>query len=220
MDYYDISLPIKDGMLSWPSDPDVKIKQFKTIGKKGSGSNLVKMETGNHFGTHFDAPKHVLKTGKGLEAFSLDTLIGRAHVVDVTGSTDEVTVADLEQSVPEGAKRVLLKTGNTTRRLLTKPFTEDYVALSGDGAAWLAAAGVKLVGIDYLSIQRRGSDGRAHTELLKHDIPVIEGLWLPDVPAGEYELIALPLRMEKGDGAPARVILKSLGAASDAGPAF
>lgn len=207
MTYYDISLPIRDGMLSWPSDPEVRIEQFKTVAEKGS--DLVKIETGNHVGTHVDAPKHVKAGGASLEVFPLKTFFGPATVIDLTGiDSGDITPAHLAVAGAGASERVLLKTRNTTEALLEKPFTEDYVALSGDGAAWLAEQGVKLVGIDYLSIQRRGSDGRAHTELLEKRIPIIEGLWLKDVPAGDYELIALPLRIENGDGAPARAILK------------
>ena len=209
MAYYDISLPIHSGMLSWPSDPDVEIYTAKTLAE--NGSNLLAWKSGTHLGTHFDAPKHVFSDGEGIDLLDLKSCIGPAVVCDLTDVADkEITAADLESVVPKSAERVLLKTSNTTRQLLTKPYTEDYVALSGDGAAWLAQRGIKLVGIDYLSIQRRGSDGRAHTELLSQGIPIIEGLFLGEVPAGEYNLIALPLRIENGDGAPARVLLDTL----------
>jgi arylformamidase len=207
-EYYDVSLPIEDGMLSWPSDPPVSLKPFKTLAEQGS--NLTKLESGNHFGTHIDAPSHTVEGGRGLEAYELDQLIGPATLYDLTEiEGNDITVEHLEETVSDGVERVLFKTRNTTDRLLTKPFTEDYVALSGEAAVWLAEAGAKLVGIDYLSIQRRGGDRRAHTALSERDIVIIEGLWLDGVPAGEYELIALPLRIKDGDGAPARVILKA-----------
>nr|MDP9212218.1 cyclase family protein [bacterium] len=88
-------------------------------------------------------------------------------------------------------------------------FTEDYVALSGEAAEWLAGRGTRVVGIDYLSIQKRGADRTPHTALLERGAVIIEGLYLGCVPAGEYELIALPLRITGGDGAPARVLLKA-----------
>lgn len=206
MKYIDVSLPIHDGMLSWPSDPDVQITPFKTIAEKGS--NLVKLETGNHFGTHFDAPSHVLEGTPGMDVYTFEQLIGPATLYDMTDiEGDEILPEHLEAVVSPGVTRVLFKTRNTTEGLLEKDFTEDYVALSGDAAAWLAERGVQLVGIDYLSIQKRGSDGRAHTELAQKNIAIIEGLYLNDVPAGEYQLIALPLRLANGDGAPARVVL-------------
>lgn len=202
-------MPIKDGMLSWPSDPDVSLTPAKTIAD--GGSNVTKLESGNHLGTHVDAPKHFLADGAGVDAFPPEQLIGPAVLVDVTAAEgDAVDVADLEDVVPDGTTRVLLKTKNTEQGLLDQPFTEDYVALSGKAAQWLADRGVKVVGIDYLSIQKRGPDRTPHTALLGAGIAIVEGLVLTDVPAGKYELTCLPLRIADGDGAPARALLKPL----------
>lgn len=206
MKYYDVSMPITDGMLSWPSDPDFKLKSFKTIAE--SGSNVQVINGSTHFGTHIDAPKHFLPAGSGVDTLSFDTLLGPAEVLDLTDIPGlEITPADLT-ILPKGVKRVLLKTKNSVDRLLQQPFTEEYVGLSGDAAEWLAKQGIKLVGIDYLSIQRRSKSARPHTALLRKKVVIIEGLWLADVPAGTYELLALPLRIKDGDGAPARVLLK------------
>ena len=208
-EYIDISVPIHDGMLSWPSNPDVEITQHGTIADKGS--NSLKIVAGSHFGTHADAPKHFVDDGRTIDAIEPERFIGKVLVVDLTGvAKDALGPAELEPVVPEGTERVILKTANTTNGLLQKPFTEDYVALSGDGSKWLADRGVRLVGIDYLSVQKRGPDRRGHTELLGKDIVILEGLWLVDAPAGEYELIALPLRIKDGDGAPARVLLRTI----------
>lgn len=201
-------MPITDGMLSWPSDPDVRLRPAKTAAEHGS--NVTKLDAGNHLGTHIDAPRHFFDDGAGVDAFPPEQLIGPAVLADVTGVPGEtITVADLEGKVPDGTERVLLKTKNTERGLLEQPFTEDYVALSGEAAEWLAGRGVTVVGIDYLSIQKRGADRTAHTALLERGAAIIEGLYLKDVPAGNYELIALPLRIKDGDGAPARVILRT-----------
>lgn len=213
-EYYDISMPIKDGMLSWPSDPDVSLKPFKTLEEKGS--NVTELHAGTHFGTHADAPKHNLADGGGIDSYDPEQFIGRAFVLDLTdaGDANEITAEQLADLVPNGTERLLLKTCNSAQRLLEKPFTEDYVGLSADGAKWLAqragTGGLKLVGIDYLSIQRRGPDSTPHTALLGAGIAIVEGLVLTDVPAGEYELICLPLRITDGDGAPARALLKPL----------
>lgn len=204
--YFDISLPIRDGMLSWPSDPDVSLKSFKTVAEKGN--NVTKLETGTHFGTHIDAPKHFSDEGIGVDKIPPQKLLGPVVVIDLTGISGNLILPEhLPASVP--ASRIIFKTANTTNDLLRKPFTEDYVALSGEAAEELAGAGVELVGVDYLSIQRRGDDKRAHTALLDQNIVIIEGLFLQNVPAGEYELIALPLRIKDGDGAPARVLLRT-----------
>ncbi len=206
--YYDISLLIEDGMLSWPSDPEVRIEPAKTV--TDHGSNVTALRSGTHLGTHIDAPKHFFDDGAGVDAFPPEQLIGPAVLVDVTDAPGEtIAVSDLEGTVPDGVERVLLKTKNTERGLLRQPFTKDYVALSGEAAGWLADRGVRVVGIDYLSIQKRGDDRTPHTALLKRGAAIIEGLYLEGVPAGQYELIALPLRIKDGDGAPARVLLRA-----------
>jgi arylformamidase len=209
-DFIDISMPIKDGMTSWPSDPDVSLKPFKTLEEKGS--NVSELRTGTHFGTHVDAPKHNLADGAGVDSYDPTVFIGKAFVLDVAEFTDlEINSEHLAHLVPEGTERLLLKTRNSVQRLLEKPFTEGYVGLSADGAKWLADfEGLKVVGIDYLSIQRRGTDPATHTSLLERGIAILEGANLADVPGGEYELYCLPLRIADGDGAPARAVLKPL----------
>ncbi len=201
-------MPIADGMTSWPSDPDVSLKPYKTLAEKGS--NVTELRAGTHFGTHVDAPKHNLADGAGVDSFDPAQFLGPAFVLDLTEHTDlEIGSQALAGVVPDGTERLLLKTRNSVQRLLEQPFTEDYVALSADGAAWLAARdGLKLVGIDYLSIQRRGADPKTHTALLERGIAVLEGAVLTDVPGGEYDLVCLPLRIADGDGAPARALLK------------
>lgn len=207
--YIDISMPITDGMTSWPSDPDVSLQPYKTLTEKGS--NVTELRAGTHFGTHVDAPKHNLARGKGVDSYDPAQFLGRAFVLDLSEVTElEIDSEQLAGAVPEGTERLLLKTRNSVQRLLEKPFTEDYVGLSADGSEWLAARdGLTLVGIDYLSIQRRGADSTPHTALLKNGIAIVEGLVLTDVPGGEYELYCLPLRIKDGDGAPARALLRA-----------
>lgn len=209
-DYIDISMLIRDGMLSWPSDPDVSLKPYKTLAEKGS--NVTELRAGTHFGTHVDAPKHNLADGGGVDSYDPSQFLGRAFVLDLTEVTDlAIDSQHLAGVVPKGTERLLLKTRNSVQRLLEKPFTEEYVGLSADGAQWLAGQGdLRLVGIDYLSIQRRGSDSTPHTALLGAGIAILEGVALTDVPGGEYELVCLPLRIADGDGAPARALLKPL----------
>ncbi len=207
MTLFDVSLPIHDGMLHWPSDPPVSIQSAKTLAEHGS--NVEQLQSSTHLGTHIDAPRHFADDGRGVDAYPLEQLIGPAEVLDLT--TIPGTLIEPEHLAGRlGAPRLLLKTRNTTERLLEQPFSENYVALSGDAAEYLAAQKVVVVGIDYLSIQQRGSDRRAHTALLNAGIAIIEGLWLPDVPAGAYQLYALPLRISSGSGAPARVVLEQV----------
>lgn len=201
-------MPVHDGMLSWPSDPDVSLQPFKTAADKGSNVSVLSSST--HLGTHVDAPRHFLDEAGGVDQIPLESLLGQVHVLDLTAIDSPEILPEHLESIPKATERVIFKTANTTKRLLEQPFTEDYVGLSADGAKWLTARGIKLVGIDYLSIQRRGPDSTPHTELLKHGVVIIEGLVLQDVPAGDYELFCLPIKIKDGDGAPARVVLKSL----------
>lgn len=207
-DWIDISMPIADGMLSWPSDPGVELKPAKQLDEHGS--NVTELKTGTHLGTHVDAPRHNLANGAGVDEYPPETFIGPAIVVDVTSADGEIEPGQIADVVPKNAERVLLRTANSVDRLLEQPFTEEYVGLSAAAAEWLAEqSGLKLVGIDYLSIQRRGADATPHTALLEAGIAIVEGLDLADVAPGPYELHCLPLRIEGGDGAPARAYLKA-----------
>jgi arylformamidase len=206
MKLYDATLPIQEGMVTFPGDPPFQIKPFFQR-QKGDPFDLALMSMGTHLGTHLDPPAHYLERGATVDQLPLDTLVGPGMVLDMTGRTS-VDQKDLEASEIGDHVRVLLKTDNGAR-LLDTSFYEDYVYLTEEGARYLARRGVQLVGIDYLSIERYKNPGApVHQVLLEAGIVVVEGVHLLGVAPGPYEIFCLPLRIKGADGAPARVILR------------
>ncbi len=201
---YDISMGIKNGMLTYPGDPGVEITREKTIGA-GSSANISRYCMGSHTGTHIDPPFHFFPDGKAADLLPLDALVGPARVVEAPVS--EIDGNFLSGAGVEGAVRVLFKTGNSS--FCEDPvFRKDFARLAPDGAEFLKRAGVKLVGIDYLSIEKFHSvDHAVHRLFLGGGIVIVEGLNLSDVAPGDYTLACLPLKIIGGDGAPARAVL-------------
>ncbi len=200
---YDISMGIKDGMLTYPGDPGVSLRREKEIGK-GSQANLSMYCIGSHTGTHVDPPFHFFPDGDTAEALPLDSLIGPAVVVE---APDEIGRDFLAGAGFGLAERVLFKTKNSA--FSQDPvFREEFAHLTPDGAQYLAEQGVKLVGIDYLSIEKFHSKEHAvHKIFLGKGIVILEGLDLSNVEPGEYTFLCLPLKVIGGDGAPARAVL-------------
>jgi arylformamidase len=150
---------------------------------------------------------HFIDGAQGIETVALDALIGPVQVIDATGATDHIDAATLGMlGVPEGAERIIFKTRNSLLWDRDR-FSSDFVGLLEDAAEALAAGGVKLVGIDYLSIAPKGNGVPTHVALLSRRIVILEGLDLRDVEPGEYQLVCLPLLIVGSDGAPARTVL-------------
>ena len=191
MQIIDVSVPVWPGMITYPGDPKVRLERVSSIAD-GDVANLSRLDLGVHSGTHVDAPLHFIEGAPGVEALPLDVLVGLCVVVD-----------GLEPAaVPRGAERVLFKTPNS-RLWEREEFSEDFVKLDGQAARALVERGVRLVGIDYLSI----GDEEAHHVLLEAGVVVVEGLDLREVEPGEYRLVCAPLKLEGAEGAPARVLL-------------
>jgi len=187
----DVSVPVRPGMIVYPGDPEVRLERVSSI-EDGDGFNLSRLDLGVHSGTHVDAPLHFLEDGAAVETLPLEVLVGPCVVVDGLDAA----------AVPRGAERVLFKTQNG-RLWERDEFTEDFPELDGEAAQALVAAGVRLVGIDYLSI----GDEEAHRILLGAAVVAVEGLDLVEVEPGEYRLVCAPLKLEGAEGAPARVLL-------------
>jgi arylformamidase len=202
LEIFDISVPIRPGMVTYEGDPDVHLERAVSIAD-GAAANISRLDFGVHTGTHVDAPLHFIEGAPGAETLSLNVLVGPARVVDATsvkGALDEDALRGL--GLPERAERLIFKTQNSRLWELAE-FSHDFVRLSGDGARYLLARGVRLVGIDYLSV----GDEDAHRELLRAGVVPVEGLDLRRIEPGLYQLVCLPLRLVGSDGAPARAVL-------------
>lgn len=205
MKIYDISMPLSADLPVYPGDPPVMVEPALSV-KKGDGANVSRLTLCTHSGTHIDAPRHIDDRAVSVDHLSLSLLIGRALVAEI-GGTRQIGRKELERLPIKGEDRLLLKTENSL--LWNRPgFFADYACLSEDGADYLIGIDIKLIGIDYLSIEPPAGSGSIHKKLLQHGIIILEGLNLGEVPKGVYELVCLPLRIQDGDGAPARAILR------------
>jgi len=208
---YDISLPLSADLPLWPGDPAPVIERFSKM-EEGEGQNISRVEMCVHFGTHIDAPFHFVADGAKVEDVPLDLLIGPAQVIEFPPSCDMITAEVLKLAgLDDGVQRLLFKTRNSRHWVNgDTEFDKDFVALSVDGAQYLMARGVRLVGIDYLSIASFCDPVPTHVALLKGGVVVVENLDLSAVPTGLYELVCLPLKVVGAEGAPARVVLKEM----------
>ena len=213
MTIYDLTVPLTNEMATYPGDPGVQITDWSSLAKGGS-ANVTRLNFGAHTGTHVDAPAHFIEGAAKSELLALDALIGEAQVIDVPDSCLSIGkefVSDVHES---GASRVLFKTRNSKfwQEHATE-FRQDFTYLELEAAEYLAEQGVKLVGIDYLSIEQFGQKQHpTHLALLSRGIVIVEGLNLTGISAGRYELICLPMRIRsgQGDGAPARAVLRTI----------
>ncbi|HEX5707455.1 MAG TPA: cyclase family protein [Pyrinomonadaceae bacterium] len=213
MRLYDISVAIRPGETpTYPGDPGIEIEAWASI-LKGDAANVSMLHFGAHTATHVDAPAHFIEGAPGLTSLRLESLLGAASVVEVPANVlaiDETHVASL---VPEGAERVLFKTRNSAFWGESGGhFRRDFTYLTPAAAHALVARGVRVVGIDYLSVEEFGSkDFATHVALLNGGVVILEGLDLREVAPGGYELICLPLKLAggSGDGAPARAVLRA-----------
>ena len=204
---YDVSVPLTNTMPVWPSGPPIRLLPQPHLSKDGSYTiNETVIEMGSHMGTHIDAPYHFVAAGKRLHEIPLERLIGRATVFEIPG-VRSIGIQELKSLTWDGVERVLFKTENS-KHWQDGAFYEDFVYLEPEGAEFLVSRGVRLVGIDYLSIEKfRAEKHLTHFALLTRNIVVIEGLDLSRVPQGDYTIYALPLNLHDADGGPTRVIL-------------
>jgi arylformamidase len=203
---YDVSVPLQTGGVVYPGNPAIRV-ELKEDMAKGASSNLSLLTFGSHSGTHVDAPSHMIPGAPGIDAVTLDVLMGRALLVDFPDDVLAITAEHLRAKPLAGHTRVLLKTRNSSF-IRGSAFKSDYTYLAPDGAEYLAELGVRLVGIDYLSIEQfHSGHHRTHKTLLSRGIAIVEGLDLSAPPSGVYELYCLPLKLVGIDGAPARAVL-------------
>lgn len=194
-------------MATFPGDPAVRVEVVRDLAR-GDPYRLCALGLGSHTGTHVDAPRHFLDLAPGVDALDPEAMLGPCRVVAVPESRRLITEAELPSD--PSIRRLLFRTSNSARWQAQEAYFPDYVALAPAAARRLVERGVRLVGIDGLSVENDAS-GRypVHRTLLSAGVVVVEGLRLGAVPAGEYELSCLPLRIEDGDGAPARALLRA-----------
>jgi arylformamidase len=206
MKLIDVTVPLDCSVPTYPGNTPFRLEAIKRLAN-GDSSNVSTLHLSAHAGTHVDAPRHFFDDGPGAEALGLEMLCGRARVIQLTtrkGVTpDDLAGIDLSEDV-----RLLIKTHNS--RLWASPeFHPDFIGVSAAGARYLVERGVKVLGVDYLSVEEFKSPGApAHHALLGAGIIIIEGLNLLEVEPGIYEMFCLPLSIVGADGAPARVVLR------------
>ena len=209
MKIYDVTVPLGENTPVYEGDPNVRIETAHAI-ERGDAANVSRFCCGTHTATHVDAPAHFIEGARKIHDLDLEKLVGKCRVVEIDRGVTAIEPEHLDDL--EEAERVLFKTRNSDFwNDLSAGFRKDFTYVSPEAAKKLVALGIKLVGIDYLSIEKFGStDFATHIALLEREIVIIEGLDLREVPAGDYELVCLPLKIvsEKGDGAPARAILR------------
>lgn len=206
----DISVPLHNDMPLWPGGPGYDWSWHHRI-DPDHAANVSQMSLGAHTGTHVDAPLHFVPGGNTVEQMALDVLVGPA-VVAALPDAARITAADLAAlNLPDNTRRVLFKTRNSALwGQPDHPFQEDFVALTTDAAQWVVGRGIRLVGVDYLSVQLYHDGPETHQILLGADVVIVEGLDLSAVSPGAYELTCLPLKLLGAEGAPARAILRPL----------
>ena len=210
--WYDISVPLKQGMNYFPTDP-VPPKIYRYHDREmGAKVTMSMLEIISHTGTHIDTPLHFIAGGSTVSDMPLDATIGPCRVIEIKDQ-EKIKVGELEQHDIKKGERVLFKTRNSPIVYTSERFVEDYVYLDGDAAEYLVTREIILFGIDNITIghfKETDNLNKTHQTLLAAGIYILEDCALDGVPPGEYELLCLPLLMWKGDAGPCRAILRPL----------
>jgi arylformamidase len=205
--WIDVSVTLRNGMVSWPGDPPAHISHALEI-ERGDPCTVSLLEMGAHTGTHMDAPAHFVRGGIGIDRMPLDAAMGMARVILIHDHTS-ITADELAGHRIRRGERVLFRTHNSEHCWDTDRFFQDFVYISAKAARYLAERQVRLVGVDYLSVGGFRADGvETHQALLNAGIWLIEGLNLKQVRPGRVQLACLPLRIAGSDGAPARALVR------------
>ncbi len=210
--WIDVSIPLREGMVVWPSDIKVQIEHRRSKLRKDGGTNST-INMGVHTGTHMDAPAHFFANGKSIDQMPFDITIGPARVIEITDKVS-IKAEELKQYNIKRGERILFKTQNSQKCWRDDNFAADFIYITREAARLLADTGVRLVGIDYLSVGSSldpdKSSPDTHQILLGAEIWLIEGLNLSAVKAGNYNLICVPLRLVQSDGSPVRPLLQPI----------
>jgi arylformamidase len=205
--WIDVSVPIHNAMHGWPGNPPTFITMHLGTAK-GDVCNVSAINFNSHTGTHMDAPLHFLHGAKSMDDLPWDAVIGPARVVEIKDRT-AIKPAELRKLKPRKGERLLFKTRNSAVSWKKREFDKDFIYIAKEGAKYLVDCGVQTVGVDYLSVGGFYKDGiETHHVLLRPEVWIIEGLDLSKVRPGDYDLLCLPIKFQKGDGAPARCLIR------------
>tara|TARA_B100000886_G_scaffold285769_1_gene210260 strand:- start:340 stop:978 length:639 start_codon:yes stop_codon:yes gene_type:complete len=207
----DITVPYTVDLPLWPGDPKPRMDFIKCI-SNGSRCNVSRIEAGVHFGTHLDAPCHFIEGGKSVDELDLAVLVGECILIEVS-DVQAITTQHLQNAaIPPGTERLLIKTKNS--QLWANPkhkFKRDFAAITPDAAKWIVENKIKLIGIDYLSVQLFNDRvSTTHLVLLKAETVIVEALDLRLPAPGKYKITCLPLKLVGADGAPVRAFLETI----------
>ncbi len=206
-EYYDLTAKVTESTVVFPGDPEYRSEDVCSLAS-GSQFHLCHMHLGNHTGTHIDFPAHVLIGGKTSSDFPIEALIGKGLIIEVPDSEKSITKAFVEKQSVLRNDFVFFKTSNSKLSKQAR-FTDKYVYIEPDAAEELLRKGVKIVGIDYISVDKYESENLpVHKSLLSNNVLIVEGLELNNVPVGRCKIFIMPLNIPEKDGLPARVVAK------------
>ena len=207
MAWIDVSVGLHEGLVAWPGDPQFRISRPMDIAD-GHDCNVSRIDLGVHTGTHMDAPEHFISGAATIDMMPLKATMGVARIIEIQDPR-AITAGELAAHDLRRGERILFKTQNSCRDWANAPFDPCFVHIDADGARYLVDAGVRTIGIDYLSVGAYGGDGvETHRILLGAGVWLIEGLDLSSVDAGLVELVCLPLKLIGSEGAPCRAIVR------------
>ena len=205
--WIDVSVPISNTMHGWPGNPPTSITMHLGTAK-GDVCNVSAINFNSHTGTHMDAPLHFLPGTKTMDDVPWDAVIGPARVVEIRDK-EAIKAAELKKLKPRKGERLIFKTNNSAVSWKKASFDKNFIYISAEAAEYLVDCGVQTVGVDYLSVGGFYKDGiETHHILLGAEVWIIEGLDLSKIKPGNYDLLCLPIKFHKGDGAPARCLLR------------
>jgi arylformamidase len=203
---WDISPPVQPDSPLFPGDEPYTLRWTARLGP-GCPVNLSAVSTSPHVGAHADAPLHYAHDAPDIASVALDPYLGPCRVIHAMGVGPLIEPRHLTHAEAGLPPRVLVRSAERADTV----WRDDFAAFAPETLAWLAERGVRLVGIDTQSVDPASSKSLdAHQQLLRHDLRVLENLVLDAVPAGDYELIALPLRWVGACASPVRAVLRSL----------
>ena len=207
MKYYDISLNLSPETVRWVTSPPLELQERRRM-SRGDQNNSSALNMSAHAGTHLDAPFHFVPDGNTIDSLPLELFMGPAlvHAVEADSHITGKHISAIDFKV---VTRVLFKTRNS-QLLQQSAFEPNFVAFSVEAAEALVAQGVRLVGLDYLSVAHTDEQVPVHRAFLDHGVALLEGVDLSDIRPGLYELICFPLLLHWLDGAHCRAVLRDL----------